>query len=142
MIFLTIWVNTMVAMMAMEDVSEKLTALEEHVSELHSQVSFHNKLHEQNSETLVQVKDILLEQVRAGEQIKHMNEKFQTVEKNSDELWTQMHEYVKSQTATNNRMIEKIDDNKAQINKWIGGLGALITAFGISVTVFKLFFNP
>lgn len=104
-----------VVLMADQNVAEQLKQLHEKQAETQAQLKFHERLHQQNADTLLEVKNVLIENARTTEQIQHMNRRFDAVD------------------ARLNSHSDKIQANHQQLIKW----GAVLSALAFAMTVGK-----
>lgn len=100
--------------MASVDVAGKL----EHIEK---RLDIHDVLHQQNTQILSSINDVLVNQARYDERMNHMSSRQEGLNAKVDKLK------------------EKVETNTAQIMKWAGGIAAVITVFSIAVTIIKFF---
>jgi len=108
------------AKMADVDVSEDLDEMKE-------QLRRHEYLHENTSETLRQVKNVLVGQAQLTERILHLDRRLETTEERHEQRF--------------NKMDERIDVNQKVIWRWSGGMTALLGLVGL-ISALSKFIPP
>ena len=99
--------------MASQDVSQKLQHLE-------SQMSVHSKLHEQNAETLTEVKNVLVSNAKISQQLVHIDKRLDSHDVRFDKIDT------------------RVQTNHNKIVYASGSIAAIILLSGMIFSAFKL----
>ena len=119
------------AKMADVDVSEEL-------QEMRGQLRRHDRLHQDNSETLREVKNVLVGQAKLTERILHLDRRLETTEERHEKRIDVIEE---RQEIRNEKMDERIDVNQKVIWRWSGGMTALVAVVGI-ISALSKFIPP
>jgi predicted RNase H-like nuclease (RuvC/YqgF family) len=109
--------------MASVDVSEKL-------QEMEGQLRRHENLHQDNSETLREVKNVLVGQAKLTERILHLDRRLETTEERHEKTIDKVEQAI-------DKMDERIDVNQKVIWRWSGGMTALLAFMGLLSAVSK-----
>ncbi len=111
------------AKMADVDVSEEL-------QEMKGQLRRHDRLHQDNSDTLREVKNVLVGQAKLTERILHLDRRLETTEERHEKTIDRVEQAI-------DKMDGRIDINQKVIWRWSGGITMLLAVLGVISTVSK-----
>lgn len=103
-------------LMASTNVAERLEVME-------SQLRYHDQLHRDNSETLKEVKNVLVRQASISEKILNLDERLEKTEERFDKRFDKLEESIGARLG---KMDDRVDNNQKSVYKWSGGLAALM----------------
>ena len=110
--------------MASQNVADKLHNLEVVTAKHGEQFKAYETLLAQNTETLKEVKNVLIDNARFSERLNNMDKR-------------QDHEELRY-----DKLEQKVQDNQNKIVYWSGGLAAIVLFSGIIFSVIKLQIAP
>lgn len=123
------------AKMAAVDVSKEL-------EEIKLQLKFHDQLHKDNTETLKQVKDVLVKMEGVSSNVANMvsrlNRLDEYYQKELDKLEADTKERFGKLDDKHEKIDDAINENRTTIVRWSGGLAVVVSVIGLLPLLLKL----